>query len=743
MKGHRYGVAVAAMLVAGLTASGGVNAQSEGIRRGSVIEEIVVTAQRREESLQDTAVSVSALSGEQLEQFNFQNIQAVAAQVPNFATGGLGGPEGPPFLNIRGISFIDFNNINEGSIALYIDDVYMGFQGAGSGQLFDVARVEVLRGPQGTLFGRNTTGGLAHFITRRPTDELEGYATLQYGEYEQMIFNGALSGPLSDGVRGRLAVKYTKNDGWQQDIFSGAKHGITDVWAARASLDWDISDTWLAEISIHHTNDDSTSPVHGMMGEFVPGSLTERCSLSEIRDWRCANRDGFVNTGDDPEDVVSDQDAWPNSRELTGGVVKLTGAYDWGEVVSVTAYEDYEQHFGFDSDVFDHTGHTHFPFPVGPDIGTDYQSTAEQFSQELRIGGEFEGTRWMTGVYYFTDEKTTSLSLQINRVATPSTDARVDTDSWALFAQVDAPITEVLTLAVGLRYTDESRDLVELLVPGQPAIEDSLNTSAVTGKLGLEWRPTDDALYYAQFSHGFKSGGYNPSGNPDQRGPVGEETIDAWELGLKHSYLDGSMRVNAAAFYYQFQDLQALAGTTDPDTSQLLVIYLNAGDPEVLGAEVELAWSITDNWELSLGLGVLDTEISAGPDVTFDGRPLDGKKLANAPDFNVNGMLRYYLDLSESGLVTLQTDFRYQDAVFFGPDNDPVESQDAYGIANIRVFWESVDRRYTAEAFVENLFDEAYTQHVFHQSASSTIFDAAFAVWGRPRTWGVKLGVTL
>src|SRR5690606_7275150 len=230
---------------------------------------------------------------------------------------------------------------------------------------------------------------------------------------------------------------------------------------------------------------------------------------------------------------------------------------------------------------------------------------------------------------------------------------------------------------------------------------------------------------------------------PAQRGPVGEETIDAWELGMKRSFLGDTLRLNAAAFYYEFQDLQALAGTTDPETNQLEVFYLNAGDPDVLGAELELAWSITDNWELTLGAGLLDTEIKAEPDVTFDGRPLDGKELANAPDYNVNGMLRYYLDLGTGGLVTLQTDFRYQDDVFFGPDNDPVESQEAYGIVNARVGWESVDSRYSAELFVDNLFDEAFTQHVFHQSASSTTFDAAFAVWGRPRTWGVRIGARL
>src|SRR5690606_30214170 len=224
--------------------------------------------QRREESLQDTAVSVSALSGEQLERFNFQNAQAVAAQVPNFTAGGLGGPDGPPFLNIRGISFIDFNNINEGSIAVYVDDVYQGFQGAGAGQLYDVERVEVLRGPQGTLFGRNTTGGLAHFITRRPTDEFEAYGNLQYGSYDQVIATGAVSGPLADGVRGRLAFKYSEDDGWQEDVFTGAKHGITELWSIRASLDWDISEAWLAEMSVHYTDDDSTGATQGLLGEF-------------------------------------------------------------------------------------------------------------------------------------------------------------------------------------------------------------------------------------------------------------------------------------------------------------------------------------------------------------------------------------------------------------------------------------------------------------------------------------------
>ena len=177
--------------------------QSGGLLSG----DIVVTATRRETALQDTAISISAFGGEQLEQLNIQDAQRIVDQIPNFKAGGLGGAGGPPFLNIRGISFVDFSNLNEASVAVYLDDVYMVAQGAGTAQVFDMERVEVLRGPQGTLFGRNATAGVVHYVSKRPTDHFEGDLSLQYGSFNQLILTAAAGGPVTDGLRARLAIK--------------------------------------------------------------------------------------------------------------------------------------------------------------------------------------------------------------------------------------------------------------------------------------------------------------------------------------------------------------------------------------------------------------------------------------------------------------------------------------------------------------------------------------------------------
>ncbi len=182
------------------------------------IEEIIVTASKREESLQDVSVSVTAFSGDSIESLGFENGLDVSTQVPNFTFTSLLGPSGPPFLTIRGITSIDFSFINEPSVGTYIDEVYQGLNAAVTGQIFDLERIEVLRGPQGTLFGRNTTGGLIHFVSRKPTDEFNGYASVQIGQNSQVILEGAVGGPISDDVRGRIAFKSNTDDGYQKNL---------------------------------------------------------------------------------------------------------------------------------------------------------------------------------------------------------------------------------------------------------------------------------------------------------------------------------------------------------------------------------------------------------------------------------------------------------------------------------------------------------------------------------------------
>src|SRR5690606_3046182 len=227
---------------------GAAVAQEPARARASILEEVIVTAQRREENVQDVGIAVTAMSGDQLREFNFQDAQRITDQTPNFSAGGLGGPSGPPFFVVRGISFVDFSNVNESSVGMYMDDVYLASQGAGAMQLFDLERVEILRGPQGTLFGRNTTAGVAQFVSKQPTEEFEGQGSLQYGQNNQVIGELGFGGPLSDSVRGRIALKYNKDDGWQENKISGKDVAATDAHALRGILDVDLNEQWMMQL---------------------------------------------------------------------------------------------------------------------------------------------------------------------------------------------------------------------------------------------------------------------------------------------------------------------------------------------------------------------------------------------------------------------------------------------------------------------------------------------------------------
>jgi iron complex outermembrane receptor protein len=721
-------------------------AQGAGQRAsGSALEEVVVTATRRAEKLQDVAISVSAISAEMLEKQGFQDILQLTQQVPNFSSQSLFGPSGSPFLNIRGISFIDFTDANESSIGLYVDDVYYGAQGAAAGQLFDVERIEVLRGPQGTLFGRNTTGGLVHYISKKPGRDVEAHASVQVGSYGQRIVEGAFSTPITDTLAVRIAAKSNKDDGTQENRVTGTDWGKTDVQAARLTAVLDVTDRLTATLGLNYADSDSTMVGYALFGNRVPTApYTARCSVPQVLASQCANRDGLRDPNPDPNYIYSEAASLPNTYTSSGGYLNLGWDLGFAQLTSVTGYQEYKRYTHQDIDASDNSI---------DQLGI-YRSNMEQFSQELRLNGETDLLRWVTGLYYYDDNRHRSSIYAINQVPTQNGPADLFTESWAAFAQGDFRLSDTFTLVAGVRYTDETRELENLRNYNQAgasilrdlngnviqSYSDDLGTTATTYKLSLEWRPLEDILGYLQYSTGFKSGGFNPSlaTSPRTVGPVGEETLDAYELGVKTTLADGRLRLNGAVFYYDFNDYQALAGTSAGGVP--VVLFINAGDAKVLGSEVEATWLPIDNLELSLGAGSLDTEFSAPPSVTIDGRPLDGKELPSAPGYNVNGSALYRHAIGEFGELSYQASFKYQDDVWLGPDNNPAETQEAYGTWNFRIAWVSPENRYRLEAFVDNAFDEEYFIQRFE--SASAFFDSAYGVWGRPRTSGVKLTYT-
>ncbi|MFI2811463.1 TonB-dependent receptor domain-containing protein [Microbulbifer sp. M83] len=699
----------------------------------SVLEEVTVTAQKREQSMQDVSVAVSAFSGDAIEKMGFEEGLDITQQVPNMNFFAIFGEASSPSVSLRGISLVNFSDSWESPVSIYVDDVYRGNPAGSAIQLFDLERVEVLRGPQGTLYGRNTTGGLVHYVSRKPTDEFTASASASLGSYSEQILEGAVGGALADGVRGRFAFKSTTNDGWQTNTVTGDKLNDTDSFGYRGQLDFDLGDSGGLLLNFHGSEADQNSVGFAHMGYLEAASEdAATCSISRIQDGGCtSNTFGFtgaeaVDGKFDPEHVASGAaNGLITQIDTYGTSATLDWEFEDFTLTSITAYEELDKFLQDDGD--------------GTEVvwfDEQYAVDAEQYTQELRLDGATDNATWVTGFYYYKDDRglvteapTTADGLWHQEIVA------LDSESWALFGQVEYDLAPTLTLVSGLRYTEEEREFAQDSGPSfyEPlSVRDDLSESATTGRLGLDWRPGDDTLAYASFSTGFKSGGFSGSYNASLEAtrPVSAEEITNFEVGLKTTLAE-VYRLNAAAFHYTVEDYQAQVFLTVADGS----VITNAGDVGGTGAEIELTAPITDNFEVIAGAGWLSTEFDSEQIffVAGDSYTLDGNELPSAPGFTYNLVARYYQALGESGELVFQGDYSWQDDHFLQIENDPYSRHEAYGLANASVSWYSPSQRYSVQAFVNNLADEEY--FTYQNTLGS---DWGYGVWGQPRTAGMR-----
>lgn len=720
-------------VLAGTMASTAAMAQDSG---QSVIAEVLVTAQKREQSMQDVSVAVSAFSGDAIEKMGFEEGLDITQQVPNMNFFAIFGEASSPSVSLRGISLVNFSDSWESPVAIYVDDVYRGNPAGSAIQLFDLERVEVLRGPQGTLYGRNTTGGLVHYVSRKPTETFDAAASVSYGSFSELMVEGMVSGPLAEGIRGRIAVKSTHNDGWQTNTVSGEKLNDTQNIGYRGLLEFDLGDDGTLLLNVHGSEADQQSVGFAHMGyleEASEGAAT--CDRERIQSGLCTSNT-FGMTGAeavdgqfDPRHVASGaSDGLATQIDTFGTSAHLT--WDFGDVnlTSVTAYEELDKFLQDDGD--------------GTEViwfDEQYTAIAEQFTQELRLDGATNRLKWVAGLYYYDDQR--DLLTEAPTTADGLwhlEDVKLDTESWAAFGQVEFDLSRQLTLVAGLRYTEEERFFDQDSGPsfyGDPIVAShDFSDDAFTGRLGIDWRPSPGTLAYASLSTGFKSGGFSGSYNasPEATLPVDSEDIVNFELGYKTSLADGRIRLNAAAFSYEVSDYQAQVFLTVAEGS----VITNAGDVTGHGAEVEVTAQVTDNFELIAGAGWLNTEFDSEQIflVAGDEYTLDGNELPSAPELTYNFVARYYHQLAAGGELVLQGDYSWQDDHHLQIENDPYAQHDAYGIANAKISWHGPNQRLSAAFFVNNLFDEEYFTY---QNTLGP--DWGYAVWGKPRTAGIRL----
>lgn len=692
------------------------------------VEEIVVTAQRREQSIQDTGLTIQAFGTDDLEELRIQSPQDLSSQVTNLdLTSQLGGQN--VVVTMRGIGLNDINSNISPSVGTYIDEVFLASPAMLGFSLFDLERVEVLKGPQGTLYGRNTTGGAINFVTKKPGHELEGYLRAGYGNYAAMEAEGAVTVPISEKLSARLAGTYDTRQSYYTNLSRG-RLGDINTYALRGTLSADVSPDFETLLTLQYGRDDSSEALWNPVYTFGPNCHTAVTGVPDPAN--CTDALGYAdptpndpfsaNIGDRPDpsvDVETYSATWRSQWNM-GENVSLT---------SVTGYVSFDRTFTSDQDSS--------PLRSGESL---YADKIEQFSQELRFAGVTGALDWIAGGFYSFDSVESRLVFDFVDLLGFETFTNVapqDTESFAGFMDGRWQMNDRFTLVAGARLTYEEREFVAAsgFVGGPPiaAIDDSIDKKDLSGRLGLEYRPNTDSLYYSTLSKAFRSGGFFGSLALDQSQlePFGPETNYAFELGGKWSAAEGRLQLNASAFYYWYEDLQA---NVRLDFGNKLTNM--DGTTHVMGMDLDFTVRPIEGLQLRGAIGLLDTELPAfvGPLV---GPVARGNELSNAPKFSATGLARYEFPLgSASGLMgALQVDFQYKADTHREVQNLRIQQTPSYTIVNARAAVSSADERWEFAVWGKNLNEEIYAGQIGYLAP----FGYAIQSVSAPRTYGATL----
>ncbi|HEY5264644.1 MAG TPA: TonB-dependent receptor [Steroidobacteraceae bacterium] len=712
------------------------------------LAEIVVTAQRREQNMQDVGTSVTAFDAKTLEQFGFKDVTDVAGQVPGLQYNQYGATV--TIYNLRGVSQNDFSDHQEAPIAVYSDDAYIGSTGALAGSLFDLERVEVLRGPQGTLFGRNATGGLIQYISKPPTDTPEAFVQLTGGNYGAFESEGALSGPLSDKVSARLSFDTSKHDGY---ITNRIGHSIEDQNQYAMRLQFRIKPTDDGEILVklhaltnsHETAGNyswsTSAPDATGRGVFLPAGTPDL--------------GGYVNSSSSPFSQAEDRRGLFN-RTVWGLNVRVNWKFDSFSLATVTDYLKMQKRYGEDSDMS--------PNPL---FNYDTQAHYQQFSQEFRLNGKQGGLRWTAGAYYLnyktTNFEDTSLPDYIPPVPFPYGDGDANlnlrTSSPSAFGQLEYHFTDHWVGTVGARYTiDQKQYLYNYSCnvcgapdanspPGGFPFSTTYSTAAgypdaektyrmPMGKVELDYKVDQDNLLYASVNRGDKGGGWSaPSSGyvnlnaaygfvPQIKMNYDEERLTSYEAGFKSTFWDGAARLNGDVFYYDYKNYQGFF----LDVATQIVENIDA---KVKGSELELAVVPFHGFHAQLGVSYLD---SRALNVPTPSGILVTSQLPQAPPWSVNAVARYEWP-AFGGKLSAEVDAKWNKQMYLELINAPVDLQDSYTLTNARIGYTDPSGRWDVTAYCKNCFNTWY--RIYNLDLSGFL-GVNQAVYGPPRLYGVS-----
>ncbi len=723
------------------------------------VETITVTAQKREENIQDVPISITAISGDVIEQSGTRDLVDLAFLVPNFQfvqSSQLINAR----INIRGVTSVG-NSAIEPSVGVFIDGAYIPRPGSVIGNLFDVERVEVLRGPQGTLFGRNTPVGALNITTRGPEEEFGASIKANYGSFGTYGVEGHVTGAIADGLAGRIAFNYDDFGGYVENAFSGEDELDREDFGLRGSLAWTVNSAISADLVVDYQTIDYAGAEVEILSESATDAFLNR--FETVYGVRPDVRDTFDN---EINQIHTD-----NATNEQWGATLTVDADVWDHTLtSITAYRDWEDEY-LDEEVI------RLPADILP---RDRLSTTENFSQEVRIAsptGQF--IEYVAGLFYYEEDyvidtvfdlgpdycNKTLASVGAGALAAPCNaapqDAVIDLfsqelTSYAAFGQATANLTERLSLTGGLRWTRDEKDngsfqrtvfnpAARVLAPVDENVQGLEQTAeAVNWLVNARYFPADDVMVFATASTGFKSGGFNSEPGASDR-IFAEENAKNYELGIKSTLFDNRIVANATLYRTEIDDFQ------ERQFQGLGFIVDNAGSLRQQGLELDVQAAPVEQLDILFGLSYLDsefTDFANAPSLPGGGpQDLTGERRQDSPEWQVS-LAAQWTDLVPDTEFQwfLRGEYQYTDEQFLDSNLNPQSLQEGFSLVNFRAGFGAEDGQWQLVGFVRNAFDEGYCARTFNQVAGG-LFGAVNAaentsvqrcVTGRPRVYGVE-----
>jgi len=736
------------------------NEYGESATAQNVLDEIIVTSEKREQNVQDVPVAISAFSAGMLEARGIVTAQDLQFVVPGLTIGE--DFRGPAKVTIRGVSSENPFPGGDPGVPVHINGHYTQNPAYVLRDMLDVERVEVLRGPQGTLYGRNAIGGNINIITKRPTDTVEGTVSANIGNYEKHLVQGVVSGPLSDTLRARLAVSDDKRDGYVRNVgVQGDDRQTSDYTSVRGALEYDLTDNTQLYLNAYYFKDKGNS------GQRLISEYPLDATLFGGPNYYILNSAGSNPSSSDPFQV-SDNTPPEQLKKSKGVSVDFSWNLGGVEFRSLSAYDETTWEGSADKDGSAVVNRENI-----------FVTPLETYTQEFQLlsTGD-DDLSWVVGAFYYNEEsdyhfeslrEQSTFDADGNGVVDQndprfviSGDSGNEAMSLGAFGQLNYLLTERSELVAGLRYSKDKKENnepgVSIATEGQPfpppvifkfGLRDD-DWSKVTGKLGINYHLDDDVMIFGSYSRGYKAGGFNFA----QENSYNPETVDAYETGLKARWLDARLQTNLAAFYYKYEDKQDFQAFFDPVLGLAPFSIVNASSATNYGVELEIQAYVTDAFFIDVSLGYLNAEFEefATADTlrpALQNLNLSGNKLPFSPEWKAYLGIQYDWSLGDGmGGLSARLDYSWtddqysnafnRDANTAGLNAGSADFLPSYYLVNASLQWKSVDDVWNVNLYVKNLTDEAILSNSFVAPLTDTTQEV-HANYFAPRTYGLKM----